>query len=259
MVPLTTRSAHASRVPLQLEPIVRATATGLLLERVEVMAGGAIAAAYAADDALLELDVLVAEAASGLQLPAAVAVHLNLPRLDGHVIHHSRYMRALERIARERVLVLEIHETTWDAGFREADSIARRTGAVLAVDDLAPGNLGWQWALDAVADALATSHDTGSFRAATAMAGKVDVAWFQTAMSDVGRWDGFRRALRRFAVVMDVIIVEGVETRRHLELLRGLADEGLPLGFQGYLINTLCAGDLVGHAPSITCRQRARG
>ncbi len=248
-----------SSVPLQLEPIVRPTPGGLRLVAVEIMAGGAIASGYAARGALLELDILVAESVQNLSLREGVAVHLNLPKLDGHVVHHARYLRSLQSIARHRRLVLEIHETTYEAGFREAQAIARRTGAELAVDDLAPGNLGWKWAMEAVEDAMASPHETGSFRAASSMVGKVDVAWFHHAMADPTRWELFCRSLRRFATALDVIIVEGVETLRHLDVLRGLVRAGLPLGLQGYLINALYRPSLGAELPTITCRQMARG
>jgi EAL domain-containing protein (putative c-di-GMP-specific phosphodiesterase class I) len=257
--PQTAGQALASQVPLQLEPIVRPTPGGLRLESVEIMAGGAIAGEYAARGALLELDILVAESVTQLALRADVAVHLNLPRLDGHVVHHARYLRALAAIARHRRLVLEIHETTYEAGFQEARDIARRTGAELAIDDLAPGNLGWKWTMEAVEEAIASPRETGSFRAAMPMVGKVDVAWFHHAMQDPTRWEMFCRSLRRFSLALDVIIVEGVETLRHLDVLRGLVRAGLPLGLQGYLINALYRPSLGSERPTITCRQRARG
>lgn len=259
-LPVNPTLPVASRVPLQLEPIVRPTPGGMRLEAVEVMAGGAIASAYAARDDLIHLDILVAEAVIGLSLRADVSVHLNLPRLDGHVIHNMRYIRALQCIAQHRRVVLEIHETTYDAGFREAKAIARRTGAELAVDDLSPGNLGWQWALDAVEDALASPDDTGEFVARQrTMVGKVDVAWFHQAMGHRQRWDLFVRALRRFSIALDTIVVEGVETLAHLNALRGLVRAGLPLSLQGYLINALYRPSLGSERPQITCMQTARG
>jgi len=228
---------------LQLEPIVRPTATGLKLESVEVMAGGVVASRFAACGALLELDKLIAEAAAELLLPVEVAVHLNLPKLDGSVVEDVRYLEALRKISRQRRLVLEIHETTFESGFKEAEVIAGLTNAELAVDDLAPGNFGWQWVLEAVATASAGSpKDTGSWRARRRMSGKVDVGWFHHAMQDPDRWMRFSSALHRFSGALDAVIVEGVETADHMVVLCTLDDAGLPLAYQGYLINAQYPG-----------------
>jgi EAL domain-containing protein (putative c-di-GMP-specific phosphodiesterase class I) len=240
-------------VPLQLEPIVRPTIYGLKLESVEVMAGGLVASRYSKRGALLELDTLIAEAAIDLTLPDGVGVHLNLPKLDGLVVADVRYREALRRLARRRRLVLEIHETTFDSGFREAEAIARLTGAELAVDDLAPGNFGWQWVLDALVNSeLGGPKDTGTWRARGRMLGKVDVAWFHDAMQSSDRWNRFSAALHRFAGALDALIVEGVETVQHLEILRTLDDAGLPLAYQGYLINAQFPGLSV-DVPRIHC------
>lgn len=230
-------------VSVRCEPIVRLSSGGLRLVAVEVLAGGAVAHHHAAAGLLLEMDTAVAETSLHLALPTDIAIHLNLPCLgDGRTLGSTPYIEALRALVSTRPLVLEISEHTTAAGFMEAFQIAATTGADLVVDDLAPGNKGWQWLQRDILDSglfRALPRGGGRARRLLPFGGKLDWSYFQSCTGDATRWSDFCDHLQDLDDLLTSLTVEGVERAEHLQMLRGLVRPGLAFDIQGYFINDL--------------------